>query len=357
MPNPFSVPSITPGEGTIHLALLPPNTPRLKTLKYQYPLKLIAPAPTALTTSTNRDQEPAPKTLIHTIYLLTYGGGIVASDTLNLSLHLESSTRLVLLTQGSTKIFKTADAEVLSRQVMTTRLERGAGVCYLPDPVQPFECSSFEQRQVWEVPVVAGGGGGGGASVCVLDWVSSGRAARGEEWGFWRYGSLNEVWVVAEGGGGGGRRLLLRDNVSLDARDGPKGMLADRMYSLEVFGTLILHGPLVELLGQFFMREFQLLPRLGGRGFASGGTSRSGSGSGEDDFEVVPSPREKWRTERQRWEAKEGVLWTAASLRGCVVVKFGAPSVEVGRQWVRDMLVEEGSVEAGFGERALLCLK
>lgn len=237
-------------------------------------------------------------------------------------------------------------------------LEPEAALCYLPDPVQPFAGSCFEQGQEFEVVVPPGDGVGGKgmASLCVLDWFCSGRPANGEDWGFWRYASRNEVWLVSGAGAGGGedRRLLLRDNVLLDARhvsEQSGGGLAERMYGLAVFGTVILHGPLVKQLGDFFMAEFQLLPRIGGRNFSS---SSDYSGSEEEE---APTPREKWRVERQRREARQGVLWTAASVRGCVVVKFGAPNVEVGKEWVRDMLAKDCSVEGIWGERALMCLK
>jgi urease accessory protein len=56
-------------------------------------------------------------------------------------------------------------------------------------------------------------------------------------------------------------------------------------------------------------------------------------------------------------EKKEGVVWSAANVRDFVLVKFASTEVEASRNWLRDMIVEEGSVLHGFGERALLCLK
>ncbi|KAK3711959.1 hypothetical protein LTR37_009271 [Vermiconidia calcicola] len=308
MSNPFLSNASKPGHGTIHLALLPPNTPRLKTLNYHYPLKLISPAPSH-----------AGDDLVHTVYLLTYGGGLVAGDSIDLHVTVEASTRLVLLTQGSTKLYRSPSRDVVN-------------------PVQPFGRSCFEQRQVYNIAVPTDGSYDTG-SLCVLDWVSNGRPANGENWSFLRYGSKNEIYLCQLESN---RRLLLRDNVSLDGED-----IASRMDGLAVFGTLILYGPLFKALGQFFMEEFKGLPRIGGRKWDSS------SESGDEDVD----PAIVRRLQRQRQETADGLLWSAAFVRGCVVVKFGAREVEGGRSWLRDMLVEEGSVVESFGERALLCLR
>lgn len=336
MSNPFRSPASKPGHGIIHLALLPPRTPRLKTASYQYPLKLISPAPSR----TGHD----PSHLVHTIYLLTYGGGIVAGDTIDLHVTLEPTTRLILLTQGSTKLFKSPHHDVLSQQRMTVALAPGAALCYLPDPVQPFASSCFEQRQIYNLLTSPDDDASENLpNLCVLDWVSNGRPANGENWSFLRYASGNEIFLSFPQGQ---RRLLLRDNVLLDDR-ADAGLVAPRMGGLAVFGTLILYGPLFRTLGRFFMDEFTALPRIGGRKWDSG--SESG------DEEVDPSLLR--RAARHRQEAVDGVIWSAASMRGCVLVKFGAPGVEAGRNWLLAMLLEEGTILREFGERALLCLR
>ena len=331
MSSPFAPTQSKPGTGLIHLALLEPNTPRLRTVNYQYPLKLVSPAPSRLD-----DQ------LVHTVYLLTYGGGLVAGDTIDLQITIERNTRLVLLTQGSTKLFKSPARDVVSKQSMIVDIGTGAALCYLPDPVQPFERCCFEQKQVYNI-VFPDSGLTGTGSLCVLDWVSNGRAANGEDWSFYHYGSRNEI-VLCEPGGK--RKLLLRDAVVLDD-GGIDHSIAARMDGLAVFGTLILFGPLFKALGQFFMDEFKALPRIGGRKWDSS------SESGDEDVDLIVVRR----LERQRQEKEDGLLWSAAAVRGCVVVKIGAREVEHARRFLRSMLVDEGTIEASFGERALLCLR
>ncbi|KAK4546390.1 hypothetical protein LTR36_002067 [Oleoguttula mirabilis] len=334
MSNPFLTSTAKPGYGTIYLALLPPSTPRLRTASYQYPLKLVSPVPTRTA--------GAPAHLVHMVYLLTYGGGLVAGDSITVDVTLEPTTRLVLLTQGSTKLFKAPGRDVVSKQCMTVNLAPGSALCYLPDPVQPFRHSCFAQRQVYNV-VVPGGAEQTVGNLCVLDWVCNGRPANGEKWSFHRYGSRNEIYLAHPDGK---RRLLLRDNVLLDDH-GLDGSIASRMSELAVLGTLILHGPLFHSLGRFFMAEFKDLPRVGGRKWDSS------SESGDEDMDPATSRR----AARQEQETADGLLWSAASLRGCVVVKFGSREVEGGRQWVRAMLIEEGTVAREFGDKSLLCLR
>jgi urease accessory protein len=331
MSSPFSPTQSKPGNGTIHLALLDPKTPRLRTVNYQYPLKLVSPAP--LRTDDR---------LVHTVYLLTYGGGLVAGDAIDLHVVIEKTTRLVLLTQGSTKLFKSPNRDVISKQCMTVDIAPGSALCYLPDPVQPFEKSCFEQKQVYNIAIDSSEPSATG-SLCVLDWVSNGRPANGENWSLFHYGSKNEIFLCQPSGG---QKLLLRDAVLLDDA-GSENSVASRMDGMAVFGTLVLYGPLFKRLGQFFADEFRALPRIGGRKWDSS------SESGDEDVD----PAVTRRLERQRQEKEDGLLWSAASVRGCVVVKFGTRELEHGRRFLRSMLVEEGTVEAKLGERALLCLR
>src|SRR5271155_276471 len=96
--SPFAPSSSSPGTGRIVVSSLPPQKQILTSLDYQYPLKLIAPD------SHNSPEEPHHAVTL--VFLLTYGGGLVGGDQVKLDVELEPDTRLVLVTQGSTKIFK-----------------------------------------------------------------------------------------------------------------------------------------------------------------------------------------------------------------------------------------------------------
>lgn len=370
MSSPFSKSTSKPGYGSIVLSLLPPSTPRLQTCSYQYPLKLIAPTPLShvLTHSTSSSEL---ETLVHTIYLLTYGGGLVAGDAINLTIQLAPTTRLILLTQGSTKIFKSPGLSTVSRQSLVVDLESGSGLCYLPDPVQPYEGSCFVQEQIFKIIQAPDNGAADsrGASLCVLDWVSQGRAARGENWRIWKYGSRNEVYltsVATSDKAAKKKRLLLRDNIILEnpsfdsANDNSKipSGFASRLNKLGVFGTLILHGPVLSNLAKFFTDEFKALPRIGAKKWHTEDSESDSEGEKQTtEVEAMRKEAAARRARRQKQEVKDDLLWTASDIRGFVLVKFGAREVEGVKRWLHGIMKEEGSVEREFGERALMCLK
>lgn len=334
------------GNGTLELTAQPNHTSSIRTLKYQYPLKLVVPKPLV-----SQDGYS-----VQTLYLLSYGGGLVSGDKVSLDLSLDTATRLVILTQGSTKIYpspepipcsqspgETSDTSpsTFSSQVLNIRIGLEAGLCYLPDPIQPFAQSAFAQRQIYDIPFESIERTG---NMCVLDWVSSGRAARGEAWAMRKYSSRNEIWLHDTASDQ--KRLLLRDNLLLDAdftaaredRDIPA-----RMNGLGVYGTLMIYGEMFATLSRFFLDEFKALPRIGGRTW--------------DAEHPLASEHDTWRKERQRQEVCTQLLWTVSYIRRCTVVKFAAREVQGAKAWLAAMLEREGSVPRRFGQRALLCLR
>lgn len=328
MTSPFPKSSSSPGVGRIVTKLLPNNVPGLESITYQYPLKLISP-----------DAKLDQKSVL--VFLLSYGGGLVGGDRVNLTISVLPGSRLSIVTQGHTKVFKPLSPGVVTSQKLHVEISDGAGLCLLPDPVQPFEDSNYEQVQIFKLA--------GNASLCLLDWVTQGRFARGEDWDLHRWIGRNEVWIsgrVADTQD----RLLVRDAVILEGstQKSRPGSLRDTMHGNAVFGTLILRGPLTKSLGEFFLSEFAALPRLGARDFRT---------TEEKEKEVTHSPLERWRISRLKQETIDKVLWSAAHVRGCVVVKFGASTVEAGRNWIGSMLIQEGSVASNYGEDALMCVR
>jgi urease accessory protein len=329
MASPFPKSSSAPGEGQLVVQLLPQAISGLSTITYQYPLKLISPSPTA-----------AQKSVL--VFLLTYGGGLVGGDQVHLHITVKPHAKLSIVTQGHTKIFKSPSRDVITRQSLDVVIEAGAAICQLPDPVQPFGGSVYEQRQIFTLAE--------NASICLLDWVSNGRSARGENWDFQSWKGRNEVWTAGAESQKG--RLLLRDNVLLEGdvegRDDMK--LRKQMHGLGLFGTLIIRGPLVESLATFFMSEFAALPRIGARDFRSDEAVAK-------DGKLKVSREQSWRALRLKQEIDDGILWSAAKVRGCTVVKLGARTVEGGRIWMGGMIKEEGTIEKVFGDDSIMCIR
>ncbi|KAH8771883.1 UreD urease accessory protein-domain-containing protein [Diaporthe sp. PMI_573] len=345
MNSPFPASASAPGDGIITVKRLPNGHSHLEGITYQYPLKLISPP-------RNHQQD---KSVL--VFLLSYGGGLVGGDTVNLTIQVQRDAHLSIVTQGHTKIFKSATPDIVTRQTLDVAIEDGAALCLLPDPVQPFAGSVYEQTQIFRLR-------GPGASLFLLDWVTQGRSARGEDWDLVRWVGRNEVWwssgatattsPTAKSQSSG--RLLVRDAVKLDGRaslslSAAAKDLRSTMHGLGIFGTLILRGPLTKSLGEFFVAEFAALPRIGARDWSTEEAKQPA------EEEAARDPHLVWREDRLEMEKREKVLWSAASVRGCVVVKFGAATVEAGRLWIGSMLAKEGSVEEHFGDQALMCVR
>ena len=329
MASPFPSSSSAPGKGKLVVGIAPQNISVLSTMRFQYPLKLISPSPTSY-----------QKSIL--VFLLTYGGGLVGGDKVHLTINVKSGSKLSVVTQGHTKVFKSPNREVITRQNLDVTIENGASLCLLPDPVQPFGQSVYQQSQIFTIAE--------GGSLCLLDWVSAGRTARGEDWDFWSWRGRNEIWASRQSGEK--PRLLLRDNVILDSSSTEtKGLtIKDKMQGMDIFGTLVLRGPNVEAAAAFFLSEFAALPRIGARDFRSQDMK-------DIDSMTVLSHQESWRKARLSQELADGVLWSAAKVRGCAVVKFGASTVEGARSWIGGMLKEEGSISHNFGEDAMMCVR
>lgn len=319
--------NLQPGRGDIEARLLGTSTSVLSSLSSTYPLRFISPPSTAHRHAV-------------LVFMLTYGGGLVAGDEIDVHIKVSYGARFGLLTQGSTKIFKPSSSEVCTKQTLTAIVEARAALLILPDPVQPFKGSVYQQCQTFKIDPVS-------SSLLLLDWVSEGRAAREEAWSLSEWEGRNAIWSLSVDGDDGRPiqegNLLLRDNVILRGTSSTsEGSLSQRMDSMGIFGTLIIKGPIFQGLGEFFLKEFELLPRIGEMVWSTDSS--------------YPSLVKQSRAARQRRETKSGLIWTAAPTRGFVIIKFGAKQVDDARRWLRDMLTEDGTVEKEYGERYLLCL-
>ena len=124
-----------------------------------------------------------------TAVLSSYGGGLVAGDCVRLRVHCGRAAKLFLGTQAFTKVYKAADGQV-ARQELAGRVEAGACVVSLPDPVVPYADSAFVQEQVWRLDAKA--------SLILLDGGTAGRGARGERFHYRSYTSNISIYLESE---------------------------------------------------------------------------------------------------------------------------------------------------------------
>lgn len=150
----------------------------------------------------------------------TYGGGLVAGDTVGLDLRVGPGAALFLGTQATTKVYRSTGAT--ARQTIRASVAGGALLANLPEPVSCFAGSRFAQRVDISLET--------GASVAWLDAVSAGRVACGERWELDSYVSRTDLSLDG--------RLLLSDRMRLE-----RGNLPDRFSGYAMVATLLLVGP------------------------------------------------------------------------------------------------------------------
>jgi urease accessory protein UreH len=137
-------------------------------------------------------------------YFSSFGGGLVAGDETSATLDIGEQSRCFVSTQASTKVYRNPESRPCGHQLAAT-LGANSLLVFAPDPVQAFAGSSYAQRQSFHL--------GPGSGLVLVDWLCSGRAARGERWAFDRFQSRNEIFV--------GEERVLLDSLLLDPDDGP----------------------------------------------------------------------------------------------------------------------------------------
>lgn len=170
-----------------------------------------------------------PGTTSATVCLVTFGGGLVGGDEVELDVEVERSATLVIFTQSSTKVFRGT-----SRQVLRAKVE--GTLVVLPDPVSAFAGARYTQRI--DVDLAADG------ACVVLDGFTSGRAAFGDRWAM---SALDLRTTITHGG-----RTVLRDALRLDTAD---GSIADRAGHLEAFATLVAVGRRAQPVAKAIVEE------------------------------------------------------------------------------------------------------
>lgn len=119
-------------------------------------------------------------------YASNFGGGLVAGDETRLNVRLRPQTHCFIGTQASTKIYRNPSRLPCSHTTYAI-VENGALLVFAPDPVQAFAGSTYRQRQEFHLA--------NGSGLVLLDWFTSGRAARGERWAFDHFQSRNDVFI------------------------------------------------------------------------------------------------------------------------------------------------------------------
>ena len=152
----------------------------------------------------------------------SHGGGLLSGDSVAVSIDVRAGARAAFVTQASTKIHPGRPG---ARQSLDAVVAADGLLVVAPDPVVCYAGARYAQRQEFDLAPTA--------SLVVVDWLTSGRAARGERWGFESYESR---LAVRRGG-----KELLRDATLLD---GEAGALPGRLGRFDVIALALATGPL-----------------------------------------------------------------------------------------------------------------
>jgi urease accessory protein len=128
------------------------------------------------------------------VMICSPAGGVLQGDRLRTDIRVEAGARLRLETQSATRIYGMPDAVATADIVL--RVEAGAYLEYVPDPLIPYAAACYRQQSSWEVE--------DSATLVVGEVVAAGREARGERAAYRRI----ETDIEAQRPGG---RVLFRD--------------------------------------------------------------------------------------------------------------------------------------------------
>lgn len=170
---------------------------------------------------------PRPRATCAWAFASTFGGGLLAGDAIDLDVTVGEGTSLLIGTQASTKVYRSPHATPATQHIAATVAD-DALLALLPDPVTCFADAAYEQRQRFNVAP--------GGSLLLLDWITSGRLARGERWAFSRYLSRNDIVL--------GNHHAACDALLLDAEFEPIDA-PHRMGRFDCYATLFIVGPRV----------------------------------------------------------------------------------------------------------------
>ncbi len=127
-------------------------------------------------------QNPQRQAVVH---LHNVSGGILAGDSLHLSVEAGMGTRVQVTSVGATRIYRQRPGRETARMVTSICVGDGALLEYLPDMLIPFAGSRFSQSTAISL----------GSNAGFIGWetLAAGRIAGGEEFGFDFYGSESSV--------------------------------------------------------------------------------------------------------------------------------------------------------------------
>ncbi|WWC70764.1 uncharacterized protein I206_104715 [Kwoniella pini CBS 10737] len=325
--NSPKIKKLSPGSGLVHLSSSSSSSSqssneikaKFSTLLSSYPLKLLTPK-----------LLPSQPLNLGILYTLSYGGGLVSGDLISLKIEIDKGCGLVLLTQGSTKIFKKRrskklynynntnkedqndnkeEEEDITKQRMFINLNSNSFLLLLPDSISPFKFSKYSQIQRFKLS------SDNSSSLLILDWINSGRGGGGggndkneEIWEMDFYNSINEIFL--------GNKIIMREKMLLDNSNSnskikqEEGLskIANSLKPYNVYGTVLFTGPhLIKLMNLLKVRS--------------------------DEFRQF------------QIKQPQDLIWSFSEINsefGAGIIRVAAKEIESARDWLRETFTQGG---------------
>jgi urease accessory protein len=153
-----------------------------------------------------------------------------------------------VLSRASSTLVNHSTSAFATSQTLRLTLKADAALYLLPDPVTCFEDAMYNQIQHFQLEETS--------SLIILDWVTSGRRSRGEDWAFSRYYSVNEIIV--------GSTRIAKDIMLLEGESGAQSIahhrkLSEKLAPYACYGTLILYGPSVQRVIEDLQAQYKAI--------------------------------------------------------------------------------------------------
>lgn len=135
---------------------------------------------------------------IPTFYIVNVGGGYLDGDRYNMNFNVDTDAKVILTSQGATKIYKTLNDHV--EQYQNFNIKDNAYAEYVGDPIIAFENAKFYQHNTFNLSSTA--------SLFYTDILTPGYSKEGKAFSYTYMHLLNEIYVDDD--------LVVFDNMLLD---------------------------------------------------------------------------------------------------------------------------------------------
>lgn len=181
-------------------------------------------------------------------YILDFGGGLVSGDDIRLNIEVKSGASATITSLSTTKAFKSIEGRPPTSIRTEIRVEEGALLAFVPQPIQCYNQSKLDQETILTMSYsntqVA-------PSILYVDWYTGGgRSLDDGNWNFHSFRTCTELKCVKPANGK--TYTCFKDQSILTGGE----ELRRHMRSFNVICLVLLVGPAVSNVSTQLLKEF-----------------------------------------------------------------------------------------------------